>query len=90
MSHHTPTPVTEVTLTNVIRATVSGRVRIDRTHGNRHLCPSCGEDCMTIGLPDLAYTFEVCTCRNGTTYDHLVEQLWHRNHLDLVKHDTPR
>ncbi len=40
-------------------------------------CPMCYQDVTTIGITGLVYTFETCDC--GTPeYDHLVEQLWHR------------
>lgn len=71
-----------VSLRKLLRGSGPGRYRIDRTHGDRRLCPACGADCMVMGLPDIACTYEICTCRNGTSYDHLVEQLWCRVHVD--------
>lgn len=47
-------------------------------HGDKfRTCPSCGINLGATGLPEIAYTFVVCTCRVDITYDHLVEQLWH-------------
>jgi hypothetical protein len=62
------------------------------THPQMYVCPGCGAEKMhtTVGLPDLAYTFETCTCRVADyTYDHLVEQLWHRRCLTGVSADDP-
>jgi hypothetical protein len=43
-------------------------------------CPGCGQKLSTVGLHKLAYVFDVCEC--GTPeYPHLVEQLWHRQHI---------
>ena len=48
-------------------------------HGWASDCPACGTDCQTsVGIQKLVYTFEVCSCGNPE-YDHLVEQLWHRD-----------
>lgn len=47
----------------------------------RNTCPGCKAPSLntTIGVTKVAYTIEVCTCRDENhTYDHLVEQLWHR------------
>lgn len=52
--------------------------RFQCTAARRTTCPVCGSHLMGVGLPDLLYTFEICTCREQSTYDHLVEQLWHR------------
>lgn len=48
-------------------------------------CPGCGTPSLntTVGITRVAYTFEVCDCRDEEhTYDHLVEQLWHRDCLE--------
>lgn len=76
-------PPVVATLTDALRQATAPatRVRFDRSHGDRRRCPGCGRDCMRIAIVDLAYTFEVCECRNGIGYDHLVEQLWHRECL---------
>lgn len=44
-------------------------------------CPGCGQAGLdTIGIHKLAHTYEVCEC--GTPdYPHMVEQLWHREHM---------
>jgi hypothetical protein len=53
----------------------------------RHkVCPGCDGDCSPVGLPRLAYTFELCDCggtgpSGGPPFTHLVEQIWHRNCL---------
>lgn len=40
---------------------------------------------MQTGINKLASTNDVCTCRkNGITYDHVVEQMWHKS--CLIKH----
>lgn len=61
------------------------RLILDKNHrwdATRSTCPGCGNpDLMRTGITDLAYVFEVCTCRRNSTYDHLVEQLWHRTCL---------
>lgn len=46
-------------------------------HAKALRCGRCRENLSTTGLSDIVYTFEVCTCSTAT-YDHLVEQLWHR------------
>jgi hypothetical protein len=55
-------------------------------------CPGCKTPNLhtTVGLTDVASTYEVCTCRDDDhTYDHLVEQLWHRTCLTGVPLDDP-
>lgn len=47
-------------------------------HAAAKVCPRCAAQLGTIALTDLAYTFEVCGCRDGVAHDHLIEQLWHR------------
>lgn len=49
-------------------------------------CPGEGDNLSTVGLVDLAYTFEVCKCPL-VPYDHLAEQLWHRTCLG--QHEAP-
>lgn len=68
-----------ITLVEALRAVVEpgSKVRWDRQHGERHRCVLCGKDCMNTAVVDLCYTFEVCTC-GDPSYDHIVEQLWHR------------
>jgi hypothetical protein len=41
---------------------------------------------MTVGITDIAYTYEVCKC-GEPTFPHLVEQLWHVHCLIEWKHD---
>lgn len=49
----------------------------DDAHRERtKTCPGCGEDCSTVGIPMLVYTFEACGC-DAVDYDHLIEQVWH-------------
>ena len=38
-----------------------------------HICPKCGEDCSTVALIDLVYTFEP-----HPTENELIETIWHR------------
>jgi SOS-response transcriptional repressor LexA len=48
---------------------------------DRNRCPGCGAENLntTVGITKVGYTYEVCTCRDDDhTYDHLMEQLWHR------------
>ena len=73
-----PTDVVTMQLVDVLRELhEGGRVLMDRTHGNRHLCPRDRIDLMKIPVTSLAYTFELCRC-GKPAYEHLVEQLWHR------------
>lgn len=46
----------------------------------RRTCPACGEALDRLAMVKLAYTFEPCDCR-AAPYVHLVEQLWHREHV---------
>lgn len=53
-------------------------------HPQANTCPGCGVGKLntTVGITRVGYTFEVCSCREGThTFDHLIEQLWHRDCL---------
>lgn len=43
-------------------------------------CPGEGDNLSTVGLVDLAYTFEICDCPLIPD-PHLAEQLWHRGCL---------
>lgn len=54
----------------------------DGRHDYAGVCPSCGENCRTVGIPHLAYTYEECDC-GEPDFEHLIEQLWHRNCLPL-------
>lgn len=50
----------------------------DATHReDASQCGVCGNDCATVALTDLCYSFEECDC-NAWPYAHLVENLWHR------------
>ena len=52
-------------------------------------CPGCRADLTRVAVVELAYVFDVCEC--GTPdYPHLVEQLWHREHLWLNWRDWRR
>jgi hypothetical protein len=45
------------------------------------VCPGCGQgDLGTRAMVDLGYEFVVCRCET-MPYPHLVEQLWHREHM---------
>jgi len=46
-------------------------------------CPHCGADMMRAALVDIAYVIELCDCP-AADYRHLVEQMWHREHLAAV------
>lgn len=50
------------------------------THPDARTCPACDEDLATQGIDRLAYVHRVCSC-DAAPYDHLVEQLWHLEHL---------
>jgi hypothetical protein len=53
-------------------------------HQQVNTCPGCGVGKLntTVGITRVGYTYEVCTCRDGgATFDHLIEQLWHRDCL---------
>jgi hypothetical protein len=53
-----------------------------RKHGSsRDVCPVCREKLSRVALVSLAYTYEPCDCP-AAPYVHLVEQLWHRKHVD--------
>lgn len=72
-------PVVAMTLEEALRSlTRSTAVIVAKDHGKRARCPVDDIDLMAVGLTDLAYTFEVCTCQ-AVDYDHLVQQLWHRS-----------
>jgi hypothetical protein len=45
----------------------------------RH-CPHCGADVMRAALVDVAYVMDLCDCP-AAEYQHLAEQMWHREHL---------
>ena len=53
------------------------------------VCPVCRKDLMQTGIDKLAYTMDVCSCRNDRTYDHVVEQLWHKSCLVKYLTDYP-
>ena len=46
-------------------------------HPNAAICPGCGHDMLRVGVVDIAYVYEPCTC-DLATYTHIVETLWHR------------
>lgn len=48
--------------------------------GRRAICPKCGENLSRTALVRIAYTYEPCDCA-AAAYVHLVERLWHREHL---------
>jgi len=54
---------------------------LSRGHRLLATCPGCGQAGLsTPGIHKLGFTFEVCEC--GTPdYPHMVEQLWHREHM---------
>lgn len=49
-------------------------------HPWRHACPKCGEDCSSVALVDLVYTWEPCNC-DVVSSVHLVETVYHRKCL---------
>ena len=59
--------------------------RTTTSGADRYTCPGCQQpDLQLLGIPDVAYVFDLCTCRDqdhALTFDHLVEQLWHRDCL---------
>lgn len=50
---------------------------LDRNHPRLRTCGGCNKDVTTTGITKLVYSHEVCSC-DRYDYDHLVEQLWHR------------
>lgn len=42
-------------------------------------CPGCSTDLGPVAITKLVYSFVVCGCRKEVDYDHLIEQLWHRD-----------
>lgn len=46
-------------------------------HSRSRYCPNCAEQLDVVALTSLVYSFEVCSC-DEHDYDHLVEQMWHR------------
>lgn len=46
----------------------------------RDICPADGQRLDGLGITKLAYTWEACSCSH-VPYDHLVEQMWHREHV---------
>ena len=46
----------------------------------RDTCPVDRADLVRVALVKLAYTYETCSC-GSPGYPHLVEQLWHREHV---------
>lgn len=62
--------------------TVTGEALLPiRGHdGRRAICPECGENLSRTALVRIAYTYEPCDCP-AASYVHLVERLWHREHL---------
>lgn len=69
---------------------VTGAELVDTWSSKHHrsfkICPGCGQDCSTVGVAALAYTFEECDC-DRHDYAHLVEQLWHLKCLQPVATD---
>lgn len=67
-------------------------VRVDRVshytprHRRFRSCPACGEDLSTTAILEIGYTFERCDCTDPE-YTHLVEQLWHREHMPTDDED---
>lgn len=47
---------------------------------DRAKCPECGEVLDRIAVTKVAYTFESCDCE-AAGHAHLVEQMWHREHI---------
>jgi hypothetical protein len=60
-----------------------------KPHADRaHVCPGCGGDLWKVGISKIAYTNDVCRCREieNVQYDHVVDQAWHKT--CLVKYLT--
>jgi len=47
------------------------------SHSHALLCPECSANCGRVGINQLVYTFEICSCGHPG-HDHLIEQLHHR------------
>jgi hypothetical protein len=56
---------------------------LNRNHTKLRSCGGCNENVSIIGITKLVYSFEVCGC-DEWEYDHLVEQLWHRECFTLT------
>ena len=48
------------------------------THRWLSICPNCDADLLEAGITKLLYEFRSCDC-GAPDFEHLVEQLWHRN-----------
>lgn len=48
-----------------------------RAHPEGLRCLICAGDMNRVGIVDICYTFEICSC-DAAPYDHVREQLWHR------------
>ncbi len=68
--------------------TLEGFGHFDHHQSATRICPVCLANVNNIGIDRLAYTMDVCTCREIADYDHVVEQLWHKKCLVeyLTKH----
>lgn len=78
--NHNMRPIIQDLAERVITA-VAPLSWLNVNHRQLSVCPGCGAGGLsTTGLVDLGYEFVVCEC--GTPdYPHLVEQMWHRNHM---------
>ncbi len=52
-------------------------------HEHRHvtICPGCGKDCSRVGINNLVYTYETCTCDQSGLPDnipHTALTIWHK------------
>lgn len=64
--------------------------KFDHHREETRKCPVCSGDVGHVGIDKVAYTCDVCTCReNGVTYDHVVEQLWHKACLVTYLTENP-
>jgi len=59
---------------DLIMTWAGGRAR----HRQAAFCPACKVDLTRVGILDLIYAWEPCSC-SKVEYDHLIEQLWHRS-----------
>jgi len=51
---------------------------LDKNHRILGVCPGCNLDVTSsVGITKLIYEFVACSC-DAETFEHLTEQLWHR------------
>jgi hypothetical protein len=74
------TPTQKLTVDDLVANNRIGGIAL-RSHPEGLRCLTCGADMNRVGITKIVYTFEVCNC-DAATYDHLREQLWHRQCFD--------